>query len=131
MATYAGKDGAVYSGTNAVAEIKDWSLETTSATTEDTVMGGDGWTKIKPTLKSWTSSFSAVWNDSDSTGQATLVEGATIALKLYPTGNSSGYKEWAGSSIVTTVNKTASVDGLVEASFTVTGSGPLAENTVS
>ena len=42
MATYTGKNGAVYVGVNAVAEIKDWSLETTSETVSDTVMG-DSW----------------------------------------------------------------------------------------
>ena len=35
MATNIGKDGAVYSGSNAVAEIRDWSLETTSEVADD------------------------------------------------------------------------------------------------
>jgi hypothetical protein len=129
MATYTGKNGAVYVGVNAVAEIKDWSLETTSETTTDTVMG-DSWVTHKPTLKSWTSSFNAIWDDADTNGQLALVEGAEVTINLYPTGNNSGNVEWSGAVIVTSVSKTASFDGLVEASFSVTGNGALTTGTV-
>jgi hypothetical protein len=130
MATYVGKNGAVYVGTNAVAEIKDWSLETTSEVVADTVMG-DSWVTNKPTLKSWTSSFNAIWDDADTTGQLALDEGAEITLNLYPIGNTTGNKYWSGACIVTSVSKTAAVDGLIEASFSVTGNGPLAEADVA
>lgn len=129
MATYTGKNGAVYAGTNAVAEIKDWTLETTSEMVADTVMGDD-WVSNKPTLKSWTSSFNAIWDDADTNGQLALVEGAELTLNLYPTGNNSGDVEWSGACIVGTVSKSASFDGLVEASFSVTGNGPLTTGTV-
>jgi hypothetical protein len=129
MATYTGKNGAVYVGVNAVAEIKDWSLETTSETVTDTVMG-DAWVTHKPTLKSWTSSFNAIWDDADTNGQLLLVEGAEVTINLYPTGNNSGDVEWSGAVIVTSVSKTASFDGLVEASFSVTGNGALTTGTV-
>ena len=131
MSTYAGVGGAVFSGTNAVAEIRDWSLELTGATADSTVMGTSGsFMTVKPTLKSWTSSFSVIWNDSDSNGQGAFVEGAAVTLNLYPSGNSSGQVKWAGAAVVTSVTKNASVDGLVEASFTVTGNGALTETTV-
>jgi hypothetical protein len=129
MATYTGKNGAVYVGVNAVAEIKDWSLETTSETVTDTVMG-DTWVTHKPTLKSWTSSFNAIWDDADTNGQLLLVEGAEVTINLYPTGNNTGDVEWSGAVIVTSVSKTASFDGLVEASFSVTGNGALTTGTV-
>ncbi len=129
MATYTGKNGAVYVGTNAVAEIKDWSLETTSETVADTVMG-DSWVSHKPTLKSWTASFNAIWDDADTTGQIALTEGAEVTINLYPTGNNSGDVEWSGAVIVTSVSKSASFDGLVEASFSVTGNGALTTGTV-
>jgi hypothetical protein len=129
MATYTGKNGAVYVGANAVAEIKDWSLETTSETVADTVMG-DSWVTHKPTLKSWTSSFNAIWDDADTTGQLLVVEGAEITINLYPTGNNTGDVEWSGACIVTSVSKSASFDGLVEASFSVTGNGALTTGTV-
>jgi hypothetical protein len=130
MATYIGLNGAVYSGSNAVAEIKDWSLETSSEVVSATTMG-DAWAKNKPTTKSWTASFNAIWDDADTTGQGTLVEGAEITLNLYPSGNTSSKKEWQGDCIITSVSKSASMDGMVEASFSVTGNGALAENTVA
>jgi hypothetical protein len=130
MATHVGKGGAVYSGANAIAEIKDWTLDTSSSTVGSTTMGSD-WETNKPTLKAWSTSFNAVWDDSDTTGQGTLVEGAEITIKIYPTGNTTSNIEWAGACIVESVSKTASVDGLVEASFTVKGNGALVEATVA
>jgi len=130
MTTHVGKGGAVYSGANAVAEIKDWTLETSSAVVDSTTMGTD-WVTNKPTLKSWSASFNAVWDDSDSTGQGTLVEGAELTIKIYPTGNTTSNIEWSGACIVESVSKSAAVDGLVEASFSVTGNGAMTEGTVS
>ncbi|MDA7514353.1 hypothetical protein N8508_01030 [bacterium] len=129
MATNIGKDGAVYSGSNAVAEIKDWSLETTSEVADDTVMG-DSWMTHTATQKSWTASFTAFWDPTDTNGQQTLVEGASITLNLYPTGNNSGDYEWTGTATITSVSKSASFDGFVEASFSAQGNGALVEGTV-
>ena len=129
MATNIGKDGAVYSGSNAVAEIRDWSLETTSEVADDTVMG-DTWMTHTATQKSWTASFTAFWDPTDTNGQQTLTEGSSITLKLYPTGNNSGDYEWSGTATITSVSKSASFDGFVEASFSARGSGALVEGTV-
>jgi hypothetical protein len=129
MATNIGKDGAVYSGSNAVAEIKEWSLETTSEVADDTVMG-DAWMTHTATQKSWTASFTAFWDPTDTTGQQTLTEGASVTLKLYPTGNNSGDYEWSGTATITSVSKSASFDGFVEASFSAQGNGALVEGTV-
>lgn len=130
MATSIGKDGAVYIGSNAVAEIRDFSLETTSEVVNDTVMG-DEWMTNKATQKSWTSSFNAYWDPTDTNGQDQLEEGAEVTLNLYPTGNTSAQYYWSGSAIVNSVSKTASFDGLIEASFSVTGNGPLTQNQVA
>jgi hypothetical protein len=129
MATSTGKDGAVYVGANAVAEIRDWSLETTSEVVNDTVMG-DTWMTNKATQKSWTSSFNAYWDDSNTTGQGALAEGSEVTLNLYPEGNTSGNTYWTGTAIITSVSKSASFDGLIEASFSATGNGALTEDTV-
>jgi hypothetical protein len=129
MATNIGKDGAVYSGSNAVAEIKEWSLETTSEVADDTVMG-DSWMTHTATQKSWTASFTAFWDPTNTTGQQTLTEGASITLNLYPTGNNSGDYEWTGTATITSVSKSASFDGFVEASFSAQGNGALVEGTV-
>jgi len=129
MATNIGKDGAVYVGSNAVAEIKEWSLETTSEVADDTVMG-DSWMTHTATQKSWTASFTAFWDPTDTNGQQALTEGASVTLNLYPTGNNSGDYEWTGTATITSVSKTASFDGFVEASFSAQGNGALVEGTV-
>lgn len=130
MATHVGKDGAVYVGSSAVAEIRDWSLEQTSEVVADTTMG-DSWVSNKATLKSWTASFNAYWDETDTAGQGALTVGSEITLNLYPEGNTQGDTYWSGAAIITSVSNSASFDGLVEASFSVTGNGALTTSTVA
>lgn len=129
MATYTGKDGAVYVGTNAVGEVRDFSIEQTSEVVADTVMG-DAWTTNKATQKSWTSSVNMYWTGDD-TGQTALTVGSEVTLKLYPTGNTTGNVELQGSAIVTSVSQSQSFDGMVELSISVTGNGALTEGSVA
>lgn len=129
MATLTGKDGAVYVGATAIAEIRDWSIETTSEMVADTVMG-DSWVTNKPTLKSWTTSVNCYWDSADA-GQIALVEGAEVVINVYPAGNTSTKKYYTGSVIVASVSKSASFDGMVEVSFSGTGNGALTEDTVA
>jgi len=128
MATHAGYGGAVYVGSTAVAEVKDFTLDITANTQDVTTMGtsGDdaGWTKVQATLKSWTASLNVIWDDGDA-GQQALVEAADVLVKLYPRGTSN--EVWEGNAIVTSVSKSVSVDGLVEASISVTGNGHIDE----
>ena len=128
-----GKDGAVKIGANAVAELRDWSIEQTSEVVNDTVMG-DTWMTNKATQKSWTASFNAYWDNTDTNGQiaisAALVSGAEIALDFY-SDDTSGATYWSGDAIITSVSNSASFDGLVEASFSVTGTGELTIETVA
>ena len=92
---------------------------------------GDSWMTNKATQKSWTASFNAYWDPTDTNGQEALAEGAEVTLNLYPTGNSSANYYWVGSAIVNSVSKSGSFDGLVEASFSVTGNGELTQDTVN
>ena len=129
MATHAGYGGAVKVGSVAVAEVKDFSLETTANTADTTVLGGRGWTNVKVTTKSWTASMNCIWSDDDA-GQQDLVEGLTVTLNLYPRGDSAGNELWSGSALVTSVSKTVSAEGLIEASISVTGKGAMAETDI-
>jgi hypothetical protein len=129
MAAHSGKSGAVYVGAVAVAEIKDWSLEESGGVVTSTTMS-DEWVKNVATQKSWTSSFNAFWDLSASNGQNDLGVGSSITLNLYPDGNTSTNTYWSGNCIITSVSKSASFDGLIEASFSVTGNGALTEGTV-
>ena len=129
MSTFIGKDGAVYVGTNAVAEVRDFSLESSSEIVNDTVMGDDFMTN-KATQKSWSATVNCYYDSSDTTGQLALDEGATVTLNLYPEGNTSGKTYYTGSVIVTSISRSQSFDGLVEVTFNGIGTGTLQETSV-
>lgn len=130
MATHIGNEGAVYVGANQILEVRSFSVEQSSATVEDTVMG-DTWTSSKATLKSWSASIEAYWDETDTTGQGALDVGAEVTLNLYPEGNSSTDTYLSGSAIVESVSISASFDGMVEVSFSCKGNGALTESTVA
>jgi predicted secreted protein len=130
MATHAGSEGKVFIGTSQVAEVKSWSLEVTSDTVDASIIGTQ-WRKNQATIKSWSGSFDGFWDETDTTGQGALAVGATVTLNLYPEGDATGATFWTGDAIVTSIAYSGSFDGIVEATFSFTGSGALDEDTVS
>lgn len=130
MATHAGSEGKVFIGTSQVAEVKSWSLEVTSDTVDASIIGTQ-WRKNQATIKSWSGSFDGFWDETDTTGQGALAVGTTVTLNLYPEGDATGATFWTGDAIVTSIAYSGSFDGIVEATFSFTGSGALDEDTVS
>lgn len=129
MATHTGSEGTVKVGSNAIAEIRSYSLEVTADTLEDTSMGDSSRT-YKPSLKSFTGTVDVFWDETDTTGQGALVNGTEITLTVYPEGDASGDTYYSGSAIVTGISVTASFDGMVESSISVQGTGDLTTTTV-
>lgn len=130
MATHAGSEGKVFIGMTQVAEVKSWSMEVTSDTVDASIIGTQ-WRKNQATIKGWSGSFDAFWDETDTTGQGTLSAGATVTLNLYPEGNASGATYWSGDVIITSISYNAAFDGIVEASFSFTGTGALSTQTVA
>ena len=130
MATHSGSEGKVFIGSNQVAEVKSWSLEIKSDTTDASIIGTE-WRKNQATIKSWNASFDGFWDETDTDGQGALVAGATVTLNLYPEGDDSGDTYWSGDAIVESVSYSGAFDGIVEASFSVTGNGAITESTVA
>ena len=130
MATHTGSEGTVKVGSNAIAEIRSFSIEESADTLEDTTMGDTART-YKSSLTTYTGSVDVLWDETDTTGQGALTIGAEVTLNLYPEGDTSGDTYLTGSAIVTgrTINST--YDGLVEMSISVQGSGALTEATVA
>lgn len=128
MATHAGSEGVVFSGSNQILEVRSYTISETGETLEDTSMGDAARTYIA-SLKTFTGSLDVFWDETD-TGQGDLDIGSTITLNLYPEGNTSGDTYYTGSAIVTERSITASFDGLVEMSVSVQGTGALSETTV-
>ena len=129
MATHKGSEGTVKVGTNAVAEIKSYSLEESSDTLEDTSMGDSART-YKPSLTSFSGSLDVFWDETDTSGQGALSIGSEVTLNVYPEGDTAGDTYYTGSAIVTGVSRSASFDGLIEASISVQGNGALTSTTV-
>jgi hypothetical protein len=130
MATYSGSDGVIKVGSSLIAEVRSWTVDQTGDTNEDTVMG-DSWRTHKPSLKSWSGSAEVLFDDTDTNGQTACVLGTTISVSFQMEGNTSGDHRLFGSAIVTGKSINTSYDGLVEASITFQGTGPLTEGTVS
>ena len=130
MATHKGSEGTVKIGANAIAEIRTWTINETADTLEDTTMG-DSARSYKPSLTSWDGSMDVYWDETDTNGQGAATIGAEITLNVYPEGAVTGDSYYTGSAIVTGVSRTASFDGMVEASLTFQGTGALSASTVA
>lgn len=130
MATHAGSEGKVFIGMTQVAEVKSWSMEVTSDTVDASIIGTQ-WRKNQATIKGWSGSFDAFWDETDITGQGALSAGATVTINLYPEGNATGATYWSGDVIITSISYNAAFDGIVEASFSFTGTGALSTQTVA
>ena len=129
MANHKGSEGTVKVGSNAVAEIKSYSITETADTIEDTVMG-DAARTYKPSLTSFSGSLDVLWDETDTTGQGALTVGSEVTLNVYPEGSTTGDTYFTGSAIVTSVAVSGSFDGLVTASISVQGNGALSTTTV-
>jgi hypothetical protein len=130
MATFSGSDGVVLVGSNAIGEIKSYSVEETADTLEDSSMG-DTYRTFKSSLQSWSGSCEVLFDDTDTTGQGACTPGSSISLSFQMEGSTTGDHKLNGNAIVTGRTITASFDGLVEASLTFQGTGTLSEGTVA
>jgi hypothetical protein len=129
MATHTGSEGTLKVGSNAVAEIRSFSINETGETIEDTSMGDTART-FKAGLKTFTASVEVFWDETDTTGQGALDVGSEVTLNVYPEGDTSGDTYYSGTTVVTGKTVTGSFDGMVEASFELQGTGALTETTV-
>lgn len=129
MAVHKGSEGTVKVGANAIAEIRSYSIEETGDTIETSTMGDTARTYV-PSLTSWSGSVDVYWDETDTTGQGALTTGSQVVLNVYPEGADTNDTFYTGSAIVTGVSRTASFDGLVEASISLQGTGALTSTTV-
>ena len=130
MATHKGSEGTVKIGSNAIAEIRTWSINQTADTIEDTTMGDSART-YQSSLNTWDGSVDVFWDETDTTGQGACTIGTSITLNVYPEGATSGDTYFSGTAIVTGITRTASFDGMIESSLTFKGTGALSISTAS
>jgi hypothetical protein len=129
MAVHKGSEGTVKVGVNGILEIRSYSIEESADTLETSTMGDTARSYV-PSLTTFTASVDVYWDENDTNGQGALSIGAEVTLNVYPEGDASTDTYYTGSAIVTGVTRTASFDGLVEASITLQGTGALTESIV-
>lgn len=134
MTTSIGKDGVVKIAASggsvaAVAELRNFTMNQSADTIEDSVMG-DTVRSFKQGLQTTTVSLDVYWDETDTNGQQVIDPRAEVDFEVYPTGTASGETYYTGSGVVTSRSISAAFDGMVEASFEVQVSGAVTEATV-
>jgi len=125
-----------------VAELRSFSIETTTETIENTTMG-DNSRNYFAGLKSFSGTADIFYDDSqlETSGANDIPaflggvnqSGASprvdhVAFEAYPNGATSGNPKINGSIIITGYSITSSLDGMVEASISFTGTGDITLN---
>ena len=129
MATHTGSAGTVKVGSNAVAEVRNWSLDQSQDTVETTKLG-DTVKTYSVTQSSSSGTMDCHWDETDTNGQVACSIGATVTLNLYPEGATSGDTYYTGSAIITSVGVSQTHDGIVERSLGFQVSGAVTIGTV-
>lgn len=130
MATHSGVDGVIKVGSNAVAEVQDWSVNSAMDTIDDTQQS-DTWVTHLPGKKSWSGQLTAAWDETDTSGQEALAIGASVTLNLYPEGASTGDTYWSGTATVTGIGITVPKNGLLTRAISFQGNGTLSQSTAA
>ena len=129
MATHTGSAGLVKVGTNTVAEVRSFTLDTTAELLEDTTLT-DTSKSFQVGKKGATASVECFWDETDTNGQIALAEGNSVTLNLYPEGADSGDYYYTGTFLVTANSVSVPTDGIIEATFSATLTGALSRSTV-
>ena len=124
MATFDGNDGSVEVGSTVVANILSWTLDEGIATNDTTVIGATSDTHSTGT-KNWNGTIECYWDDTDTSGQGALVNGASVTLNLLPEGITTGDYQKSGTATVSGLSTGIALNGTNTASFTFTGNGDL------
>lgn len=129
MAVHKGSEGTVHVGSNAILEIRSYSLEESCDTIEDSTMGDSARTYLA-SLTTFSGSVDVFWDETDTNGQVALAVGSSVTIKFYPEGSASGDTYYSGTAIVTGKTISASFDSMIEASISVQGTSAITTATV-
>ena len=129
MANHTGVSGLVKVGTATVAEVRSFTLSTTSELLEDTNLT-DTSKSYQVGKKGATCSIECFWDETDSNGQIAIAEGSQVTMTLYPEGADSGDYYYGGTWLVTGNSVSTPTDGIIEATFDATLTGALTRGTV-
>ena len=129
MANHTGVSGVVKVGSNIVAELRSFTIDTTTEIIEDTTLTDTSRT-YQFGKKGATVSAECWWDETDTNGQIAIIEGSQVALNLYPEGADSGDYYFSGTWLIGSNSISIPTDGIIEASFNATLTGALTRGTV-
>ena len=129
MANHTGSSGVVKIGTNTIAEVRSFTINTTAELLEDTTLTDTSKT-YQVGKKGATVSVECFWDETDTNGQIALAEGQSVALDLFPEGTDSSDYYYSGTWLVTGNSVSITTDGIIEATFDATLTGALSRSTV-
>ena len=129
MATHTGSSGVIKIGTNTIAEVRSFTIDTTAELLEDTTLTDTSKT-FKVGKKGATVSVECFWDETDTNGQIALAEGSSVAMDLFPEGADSSDYYFSGTWLVTATSVSVPTDGIIEATFSATLTGNLSRSTV-
>jgi hypothetical protein len=129
MANHTGSSGVIKIGTNTVAEVRSFTINTTAELLEDTTLTDTSKT-YQVGKKGATVSVECFWDETDSSGQIALAEGLSVAMDLFPEGTTTGDYYYSGTWLVTGNSVSIPTDGIIEATFDATLTGALSRSTV-
>ncbi len=129
MANHTGSSGVVKIGTNTIAEVRSFTINTTAELLEDTTLTDTSKT-YQVGKKGATVSVECFWDETDTNGQIALAEGQSVALDLFPEGTDSSDYYYSGTWLVTGNSVSIPTDGIIEATFDATLTGALSRSTV-
>ena len=129
MATHTGSSGIIKIGTNTIAEVRSFTIDTTAELLEDTTLTDTSKT-FKVGKKGATVSVECFFDETDTNGQIALAEGSSVAMDLFPEGADSSDYYFSGTWLVTATSVSVPTDGIIEATFSATLTGNLSRSTV-
>lgn len=122
--------GSVTAGASSVGTAKSWSIDLSADNTDTTTFADAGWKTNVQTLKGWSGSITCVFDAGGDAGEALLIAsltaGTEVALVLLTGGTGSGAAEsYSGNAHVTGIPVASEVSGIMEVTFSFTGTGAL------
>jgi len=124
MATHTGSEGLIHIGTDLLGELKSWSLSESAGTIETTTLSDSAKTFVVGTTE-WSGSCDCHLDEGD-TAQTALTAGASVTIKFYFEGATTGDKYYSGTALVESIERNGAMDDMVNASFSFKGTGVLA-----
>lgn len=130
MATITGRDGVVTIAGSDLVSTRNFSVDITADTIETSTMGTDVRTYVKG-MSSWSGSADIYFNTADVqanllvAGSSATVGGAPVSVKFYIDQDATNDIVLLGNGCITGYSVSSAMDGLVEATVSIQGSGPV------